>query len=44
VIEHRQKYNYGAEKIAIELGISQTTANRILKKAGLAKKRKRADV
>ncbi len=33
VIEIRIKYGYGAEKIAIVLGISPTTANKILKKA-----------
>jgi len=41
VIELRLRYNYGAEKIAIELGISPTTVNRILKKAGLSKMKKR---
>ncbi len=44
VIELRLRYNYGAEKIAIELGISPTTANRILKKAGLSKRKKRKKI
>ncbi len=44
VIELRLRYNYGAEKIAIELGISPTTANRILKKAGLSRNKKRKKI
>jgi putative transposase len=44
VIELRKRYNYGAEKIAIELGISPTTANRILIKAGLSERKKRKKI
>ena len=44
VIELRLRYGYGAEKIAIELEISPTTVNRILKKAGLSNKKKRKKI
>ncbi len=44
VIELRQRYGYGAEKIAIELGISPTTANRILQRAGLINSKKRKKI
>ena len=44
VIELRLTYGIGCEKIALELGISPSTVNKILKKAGLNKSRKKKPV